>query len=210
MTNNSYNNFLISPGVKTIFNNLWGSTKHFFDSIEPFQPLVATLTIIGKAGWKSMLKKKISGEIRGLKNRIGILREIHKNRKTDGSKRIGELKYQLECAKNEKVHILIASCQLGSLLFPHPGSNVWNSGNTLFGRIYSIRHHFAHSSFAPSNQVNGTLGTLSALGTATALLKQTGTLLEYTPFCHAIIGASFVAMAIESAILVKNWIRSRM
>lgn len=203
------NSILFNSDVKNFIDGIWGSTKDFFKSIEPYQPFVATLTILSKAAWKARSKKKVSAEIRDLENRIKILKAVHRDRGTDGTRTIVQRKYQLNCAKTDQLHTLIASLQLGSLIFPHPGSNIWNSGNTLFGRISSIRHHFAHASLEPSNPMNGKLGTLSALGTATALLKQTGTIQEYNPLCHVIIGASFVAMAIETSLMIKNWFAAK-
>ncbi len=196
------------PAENIQFNHLFNAAKTFFkEKVEPCQPLVATITIVAKAIYKSRAKKQISEKIERLK---GHLRLIHSSEEKDHfSPVIERLEYQLKRTETDQIHTRIAFLQLFSLLFAHPGSNFWNSIITLIGRLFSIRHHFTHIEEDPQNKMNGVLGIISTMGTIAALLKQTGAIQEYPLICHAMIGASFISMAIEGSLMAKNWLSAQ-
>lgn len=183
----------------------WGIVKNFFKSIEPYQPAVATISILSKAAYKSNLRVIKEKNVRDLENRLKIIRAVERERGVPLTKSRA-VEYLLQKEATDQLHIRIAIMQLGSLLFSHPGANFWNSSVTIFGRLASIEHYYKNLNEEPNNKLNAILGVFSVLGTGVALLKQIGAIEEYTPLCHGIIGLSFVSMAIETALMVKNWL----
>jgi hypothetical protein len=184
--------------------NIWSATKDFFKSIEPYQPLAAGVTIISKAIWKTKTRGQLNRDIKTRANTLAILKDLKKKKGIDCSNRIGELRQELQSKKDDRIHSVLSVAQLGSLFFSHPGSNVWNFANTLYGRLFSLRH-----TNLANRPITAALGAISALGTVTSLLKVTGTITGAHPLSHLIIGASFVGMAIESGLMVKNWLFKR-
>lgn len=183
----------------------WGLVKDFFKSIEPYQPAVATISILSKAAYKSKLRVVKEKNVRDLENRLKVIRAVEREKGVPLTKSKA-LVYLLQKEATDQLHIRIAMMQLGSLFFSHPGSNFWNSSVTMFGRLASIEHYYKHMDEEPTNKLNAILGVTSVLGTGVALLKQIGAIEEYTPLCHGIIGLSFVSMAVETALMVKNWL----
>ncbi|MBX7067604.1 MAG: hypothetical protein K1X28_10280 [Parachlamydiales bacterium] len=194
---------MFSSPLETI-QNTWGLVKNFFNYIEPYQPTFATFSILSKAAYKSNLRPTKERTIRNLENRLRVVKAIERDRRVP-LEQSRAITYLLRKEATDQLHIRIALMQLASLGFQHPGSNFWNSSVTLFGRAASIEHYFKHTDHDPMNKIHGTLGIFSALGTGVALLKQIGVIAEYTPLCHGIIGLSFVSMAVETALMLKNW-----
>lgn len=187
--------------IKDIVSETWSNAKVFFKSIEPYQPWAAGAMIVGKALWKTTTKSQIQKEIKAKQNRLAILIHLHNSNVKDFSQKITDLKYDVRSRKDDLTQSALSVAQLGSLFFSHPGSNIWNSLNTLYGRLFSLRN--TNLTNAPMTLA---LGTISALGTITSLLKITGAITGDEPLSHLIIGTSFVGMAVESALMIKNYL----
>lgn len=197
----------VSPStqeIKDTVYNLWISTKKKFKAMEPYQPLTSTITILGKAVWKLRMKRNIIRSIQRDKNKLRILESIHRSEIKNCSKKITELQKEIRKKKEDLFHSEFAIAQLGSLAFPHPGSNVWNSINTLSHRLLSMRRICLMK--APMAAV---LGAVSVAGTTISLLKQTGLVDEDSSFCHVVLGASFIGWGIETGIMIKKWLFNR-
>lgn len=190
-----------AEAVRGAVCDLWTTTKDFFKWIEPYQPLAATLTILSKAAWKTKTTAQFARDIKKKKNKLTMLTNLQKATQRDCSHKIAELKQDIQRKKDESLQSFFAIGQLGSLWYPHPGSNVWNSVNTLSARFFSMRRLNLRK--APLATV---LGLISAAGTAASFLKQTGMTGGQSPFHHVILGASFVGMALETGLMFKNWL----
>jgi len=189
--------------VKEAVSQIWSSTKDFFKSIEPYQPLAATATILGKAIWKSSTRNRIAKEIKHKINTLFVLQDLHNSKAVDCSLKIDMLQREIREKKDSQVHSFLSVLQLGSLLFPHPGSNVYNSLNALSGRIFATRN--LSMTEAP---LTTALSLVSAAGITASILKQTSLITGDASLCHLVLGASFIGMGIETGIMIKNWIQS--
>lgn len=187
--------------IKDTVSSIWTSSKDFFKSIEPYQPWAAGAMIIGKALWKTTTKSQIQKDIKAKKNKLLILKHLHNSKVKDFSQKITALEGDVRSKQDDLTLSALSVAQLGSLFFSHPGSNIWNGMNTLYGRLFSLRN--TKLTNAPATMA---LGVISALGTATSLLRITGAITGDEPLSHLIIGTSFVGMAIESSLMIKNWL----
>lgn len=186
-------------------NNLWGTTKELFKTIEPYQPYASTVSIFSKAIYKIRNRSEIEFKIAVSKSHIRSI-DFAKDKEAL-SFLVKSIEYQMDRAKADRRQIRIALLQLISLAFNNPGSNIWNSIMTLLSRFFSIQHHFSYTREDPTNKMRGILGLFSSLGTCATLLKQTGAIREYPPVCRAMIGISFISMAIESCQTARKWLQ---
>ena len=193
--------------------SVWNKTKSFFKLIEPYHPAAASFFVVSKALWRNLSHQGLKKKIKESRTSLYALKAIRKTTGIRCDRKIKELKKYLYGTKYTMKDASFSYLQLGSLFFPHPGSNVWNSVNNLAGKIASICHHLGfptNKPIAPEclSPLHATLSGVQLLGITTSLLKQTGNSHGDHLVEKGFIAGSFLAMGIETAITAKNWVQS--
>lgn len=174
-----------------------GWKKRVFKKIEPLQPILSSLSIVGKIFWKRLKKPKLHQEIQDLKALL--------KRKKLSPQEKKKLEHTLLEKEHEKTISAMALLQMGSLAFSHPGSNIWNSVHSLTTRTLSLRYilqQAAHQPHLLKTSFDITLSALSISGTAATLLKQLGAIDEENSGFHSVMIASFIGMGVETLLLL--------
>ncbi len=184
------------------------STRSFFKDLEPYHPVAASCTIISKIFWKQYSTPRLSKDIKELEKSRSILTVLAKKKIID--------KKLLE-RHNKKIDISKHSLQLSwfdylsglSLLYPHPGANIWSSMNNLTGKCFSIYHHTIPLVYSGLQMRTGAatplaLNILHALGALQSLTKELGLIQGNDSVSQTINAASFTAMAIGFVIMAQE------
>jgi hypothetical protein len=216
----------------SVASYIWNGAKTVIGRLEPYQPLIAGSLITGKLLWQGYRYPHLSADIDRLSNRIRILKEfmsdgpVYPWRKSISRLR-GDFKkplsaeqkrvvlkriHELESERLEKQHALALSKltwgQLPSLLFPHPGANIWNSAHQIINRSLQMGHIAAGDPNRTGAIAALAGGTISLLGTGASMLRQAGLLASSNPVGHVLIGLAIGVSVIECAVIAKNWLYS--
>jgi hypothetical protein len=202
--------------IQSVCSWVWSGTKAILHAAEPYQPLIAAGLIVGKLGWNTYRYEPLRKEVSVLQGRLNTLKRFVKDHPDDPqTARVSDRIQQLEAEVIEKERrldlIKLTLGQVPSLLFPHPGANVWNSAHSIVNRTVQM-HYVAHPPSTRCRRIEAIAalagGTLAVLGTAASLLRQVGAVDPGNPACSLLINLAMGVYAIEGVIMAKNWLFS--
>ncbi len=167
--------------------NAFSSGKNFITgtikTIAPYQPLIATASILGKSAWKYRGHQKLKNEVRDLTMRINRLNQILNTHEAPSAEdprrmeRVREQRAKLKADLKEKKYQLdqgyLAFWQIPSLFFSHPGSNPYQSVHSIYQRGFTINHQAAQEERRLSTLATVAACSVSILGTTASFLRLT-------------------------------------
>lgn len=166
-----------------MISQIFSASKSLFTetikTIAPYQPYIATGTILGKIGWKYRSEQKLKKEVADLTTRINRLNAIARERSPNEVHRIREKIHVLGNQRAEKLNQIemgrLTFWQVPSLFFSHPGANPYQSLHQIYQRGVSINSRIKIENdplYTKAAMIAA--GTLSIIGTTASFLRITG------------------------------------
>jgi hypothetical protein len=186
------------------------------DALKPYQGRIAGMQILGRVGWEVKKQITVTDNEKQLA-RIGALKEILK--KQPHNTALKTRIENLETFKKERdlIHkrACLSVCDLASLVFDHPGKNIWKACTNLAGRALSLKTVIQSLKCPSLREVSiscsarAAISTIATVGTSAALAAQAGLVNGQDPTVQALTQAAFAISLTEMGITAKNWIASK-
>ncbi len=177
-----------------------------FNLFKPYQPVIATGTILGKMAWGAKKARVITQEVKQLDKKISYNSSLRRIIQRNGfpaerlEKDILELKTERDKKNFESSMGILSFGQFPSLFFDHPGANPFQCLYHIGLRGISIAQNTTQICKPATEDVTKlAASSLAMLGTTASLLKHTGIVDEGDPIAHPLINLALGVSILEIA-----------